>query len=124
MTARIFNQKYLLFLFLGCVLSRIASSIFYIEDIDSLRFALSIEEYNIIKLQPHFPGYPIFCFLAKFLFFFTNSKAISFSIIGGFSLFIIIYFTLKLFQIRNTIDMSANSKKSRLKHHCVNITLS
>ena len=47
-------QSNLLLLFL-CILSRLITSIFYIEDIDSLRFALAIQDYSIINLQPHFP---------------------------------------------------------------------
>ena len=73
------------------------SSIYYIEDIDSLRFALSVyDQYDIGLLQPHFPGYPIFCFLASTIYFFTNSLAITFSIIGGLSSFFIIYFSILL----------------------------
>ena len=85
-----------IFLFLICIVTRIATSIYYIEDIDSLRFALSIIDYDIAKLQPHFPGYPVFCFIAKILFLITNSLGITFSIIGGISVFIIIYYTLRL----------------------------
>ena len=85
-----------LILFVGCILSRSATSIYYIEDIDSLRFALSIKEYSLINLQPHFPGYPVFCFVGKLIFFFTDSLGITFSIIGGVSVYIIIYYCLKI----------------------------
>ena len=88
-----------LILFVACILSRVVTSIYHIEDIDSLRFALAIQEFSIIKLQPHFPGYPVFCFFSKILFFFTNSIGITFSIIGGVSIFIIIYFILRLADI-------------------------
>ena len=92
------NKKAYFLLFICCLVSRIATTIYYIEDTDSLRFALSIGEYDITKLQPHFPGYPIFCFFAKILFFFTKSLAVSFSIIGALSIFSIIYFLLKIFK--------------------------
>ena len=82
--------------FLLCIITRLLSSIFYIEDIDSLRFALSIYEYDITKLQPHFPGYPVFCFFAKILYLIMPSMGISFSIIGAISTFVIIYFSLRL----------------------------
>jgi len=88
-----------LILFAICVLSRAITSIYYIEDIDSLRFALGVQDYSIINLQPHFPGYPIFLFFAKIVFFFANSLGITFSIIGGISIFIIIHFTCKLARI-------------------------
>ena len=88
-----------LILFTICVLSRAITSIYYIEDIDSLRFALGIQDYSIINLQPHFPGYPIFIFFAKIVFFFSNSLGITFSIMGGISIFIIIHFTCRLAKI-------------------------
>ena len=88
-----------LILFAICVLSRATTSIYYIEDIDSLRFALGIQDYSIINLQPHFPGYPIFIFFAKIVFFFSNSLGITFSVMGGTSIFIIIHFTCKLARI-------------------------
>lgn len=86
-------------LFIVCVISRIVTSIYYIEDIDSLRFSLSLDEYNILKMQPHFPGYPIYCFVAKTLYLLINSKGASFSIIGGLSVFTIIYYILKIGKI-------------------------
>ena len=90
------NQLLLLILFISSVLSRILSSIYYIEDIDSLRFALSLYDYNLLNLQPHFPGYPVFCFFAKILYSIVPSMGISFSIIGGISTFVIIYYSLRL----------------------------
>jgi len=88
-----------LILFAVCVISRTFTSIYYIEDIDSLRFALALKEYNIVDLQPHFPGYPVFCFVAKIFFLITNSMGVTFSLIGGISVFIIIHFTLRLSNI-------------------------
>ncbi len=99
MSIKISKRNLVILLLFCCVLSRIATSIFYIEDIDSLRFALSLHEFNVAKMQPHFPGYPIFIIFAKVFYFITNSMGITFSIIGGLSLFVLIIFTLKLFQI-------------------------
>ena len=90
------NHLYLLILFILCFSSRILTSIYYIEDIDSLRFALSLYDYDITKLQPHFPGYPVFCFIAKIIYLLTGSMSITFSIIGGVSVYYLIYFMLKL----------------------------
>ena len=91
------NNNLLIALFIICILSRVLTSIYYVEDIDSLRFSLSIIDYDITKLQPHFPGYPIFCFFVKVIHFFTGSMGISFSIIGGLSTFFIIYYLLRIF---------------------------
>ena len=90
------NHLYLLILFILCFSSRILTSIYYIEDVDSLRFALSLYDYDITKLQPHFPGYPVFCFIAKIIYLLTGSMSITFSIIGGVSVYYLIYFMLKL----------------------------
>ena len=100
MTMKISNRNLTIFLFFVCLLSRVATSIFHIEDIDSLRFALSLHEFNVSKMQPHFPGYPVFIVIAKGLYFITKSMGITFSIIGGLSLFVLIIFTLKLFYLK------------------------
>ena len=91
------NYHLLIALFIICILSRVSTSIYYVEDIDSLRFSLSILEYDITKLQPHFPGYPIFCFFVKVIHFFIGNMGVSFSIIGGLSTFFIIYYLLRVF---------------------------
>ncbi len=88
----------------SCVASRLLSTIYYIEDLDSLRFALSMVDYDVAKLQPHFPAYPVFCGIAKLLYTLTRRYALAFSLIGGVSIFFTIFFTLKIAKIRvNTL---------------------
>lgn len=87
---------------LGCVCSRLLSTIYYIEDIDSLRFALSMVDYDVAKLQPHFPAYPVFCFFAKLLYILIGRYALAFSLIGGVSVACIIYFTLRIAKIESS----------------------
>ena len=80
------------------------SSIYYIEDIDSLRFALSIfDQFNLEKLQPHFPGYPVFCFIGYIFYSITGSLANTFSIIGSLSIFMVIYFSFLLFNPKTNL---------------------
>ena len=68
----------------ACLLSRLATRITYIEDPDSLRFALSVaDEYDIAALQPHFPGYPVFWFVAELFAVPTGSFSAAFAIVGG-----------------------------------------
>jgi hypothetical protein len=93
------DKKAFLILLICCLISRLLTTIYYIEDTDSLRFALSIVDYDITKLQPHFPGYPVYCFLAKIIYFFTKSFAVTFSILGGVAVFCTIYFILKILKI-------------------------
>ena len=88
--------------FVGCVGSRLLSTIYYIEDLDSLRFALSMVDYDVTKLQPHFPAYPVFCFVAKLFYLVIRRYALAFSLIGGLSTFFIICFTLKIAKIEIT----------------------
>ena len=78
------------------------TSINYAEDIDSLRFALSVRfDYNILEQRPHFPGYPVFCFLAKVLYALTQSISVSFSMIGSISIFLIIILSDKINRLLN-----------------------
>ena len=101
-------------LFFICIITRIITSIYYIEDIDSLRFAYSIiNAYSIKNLQPHFPGYPVFSFVGIVLYLITNSLGISFSIIGGTSTFIIIiYFDVRCWYIvRGVVHIASSSNK-------------
>ena len=89
-------------IFISCIASRLFSTIYYIEDLDSLRFALSMIDYDVAKLQPHFPAYPVFCFIAKLLYAVMHRYALTFSLIGGLSTFFTIFFTLKIAKIHST----------------------
>tara|TARA_Y100001970_G_scaffold292059_1_gene431729 strand:+ start:615 stop:1970 length:1356 start_codon:yes stop_codon:yes gene_type:complete len=64
-----------------------------------MRFALSLFDYNILELRPHFPGYPIFCFFAKIIYLIIGSVQLTFSIIGGISIFIIIFYSNLIFEM-------------------------
>ncbi len=106
LTNYLIHNKRILLLLVFCVLSRICTSIFYIEDIDSLRFALSAIYFDITDSRPHFPGYPIFCFLLQKIYFLIKNIGLTFSIIGGFSIFTIIIFINKIIfelKVPNTI---------------------
>jgi hypothetical protein len=88
-----------LVLFALVVVSRLASTIHYIEDTDSLRFALSVRDYSVAELRPHFPGYPVFSFLAKALTALTGSYAVAFSLLGAVAVFGIIYFLQRMLRV-------------------------
>ena len=83
-----------------CLGSRLLGAIYYVEDLDSLRFALAVVDYDVTKLQPHFPAYPVFCFAAKVLYALTGRYAPAFAILGGLATFAILFFTLGLARIR------------------------
>jgi hypothetical protein len=54
----------ILLLTLLCLGSRLLFLGPFLEDWDSVDFALALDSYNIKKYQPHFPGYPIYIFLS------------------------------------------------------------
>jgi hypothetical protein len=83
-----------------CLFSRLFTTIHYIEDADSLRFALAMIDFDVTQLQPQFPGYPVFCFLAKALYLLLGSYARAFSVLGGAGLFVIAHYALALLKWR------------------------
>lgn len=86
---------------LACVGSRLATTITYIEDPDSLRFALSVAEgYDVAALQPHFPGYPVFWVVAKAFFLATGRFSVSFSLVGAGATVGLMWATLRLWDVR------------------------
>ncbi len=86
---------------ISCIGSRLLSTIYYIEDLDSLRFALSMVDYDVAKLQPHFPAYPVFCWTAKLFYAVIRRYALAFSLLGGLSTFFTLLFTLKIAKIHS-----------------------
>ena len=87
-------------LVVACVGSRLATTITYIEDPDSLRFALSVaEEYDIAALQPHFPGYPVFWAAAELFYVPIGSFSASFSIVGGLATAGLVWALLRLWGV-------------------------
>ena len=84
-------------LVVACIGSRLATTITYIEDPDSLRFALSVaDEYDIAALQPHFPGYPVFWAVAELFYLPTGSFSVSFSLVGGLATVGLVWALLRL----------------------------
>ena len=89
-------------LLIWLLVSRLWSTIYYIEDLDSLRFALSMIDYNVVKNQPHFPAYPVFCFVTKLVYQLIGRYTVAFSIIGAFSTFLTIFFLVRSANIQPT----------------------
>ena len=92
------NNIFLLLLIL-CFVSRLSSSIFYFEDIDSIRFAMAAVEFDVLNSRPHFPGYPIFCFISQLFLKITKNLGFTFSIIGSISTFLILYYSYKIWNL-------------------------
>jgi len=94
-----FDRYFYITLLVLCILSRLVTSIFYIEDIDSLRFALAANDYDVLSNRPHFPGYPLYCFILSSFYSLLSSLGFAFSLIGGIFVFVLIYFTGKTYQL-------------------------
>lgn len=73
----------------------------YLEDWDSVQFALGLHNYSIVDHQPHPPGYPLYTLLGKFFYLFLQDdlKALTFlsSFLGSLILIPLYYFTKKMF---------------------------
>ncbi|MBL4716469.1 MAG: hypothetical protein JKX95_07520 [Bacteroidia bacterium] len=86
-----YHKYWWLILLVLCLGSRLLTTIYYIEDPDSLRFAFATQEYDLQKLQPHFPGYPVFCFIVNVIYAVCGKFSISFSIVGGLATFLLMW---------------------------------
>tara|TARA_Y100000768_G_scaffold156049_1_gene116560 strand:+ start:5789 stop:7183 length:1395 start_codon:yes stop_codon:yes gene_type:complete len=92
-------------IFLITLISGILNSIYYFEDMDSLRFATALKYgYDINQMQPHFPGYPVFHFIASLIYYLTNNIGITFSIIGSISMFFLIFSTINIIKNKLVIN--------------------
>lgn len=88
---------------LFCVGSRFATGIYYVEDPDSLRFALAVADgFSLADLQPHFPGYPVFWFVGRIVYGLTRSLGATFALVGGLSTFALCVVLLRAMDWRPT----------------------
>lgn len=94
------STAYTALLLLVCIATRLMTAVHYIADPDSLRFALGVVDYDVAALQPHFPGYPVFCFATKLLYWLLGSYSLAFAVVGGLSVFALILFSLKFVKAR------------------------
>lgn len=72
------------------VATRLMTSVHYIADPDSLRFALGLIEFDLASLQPHFPGYPVFIGLARLVAITGLSMGTTFALVGSIATLILI----------------------------------
>lgn len=64
MLQRVLKHPGIVLLTCFCLGSRLLFIGPFLEDWDSVDFALALDTYNIKKYQPHFPGYPVYIFLS------------------------------------------------------------
>ena len=73
----------------------------YLEDWDSVQFALGLHQYSVILHQPHPPGYPIYILFGKFIYLFTKSdiQSLTFlsALFGSLAIIPLFFLTKKMF---------------------------
>src|SRR5687768_10823228 len=85
------REKAALAVFLiACIATRLATTIRYVEDIDSLHFALAMIDFDVAHLQPHFPGYVVFVALAQICATLAGSFSSGFALVGGLATFLLV----------------------------------
>ena len=83
---------------LVCIVSRLITSINFIEDAESLAISSNVAHAEFLYSFQNFAS-PLYCLLIKVVSYLTHNFSISFSIIGGVSTFTIIFYTLKLLKV-------------------------
>ena len=76
------DKKILLIIAIAFVL-RIIFLSHWLEDWDSVQFALALHHYSIILDQPHAPGYPLYELMGKFLSIFLNDDNRSLTLLSA-----------------------------------------
>ncbi|MCR6638059.1 MAG: hypothetical protein NVV82_03445 [Sporocytophaga sp.] len=82
-------------LLLLCLISRILTSLYYVEDVENLRYALSVVDFNWALHNANYVGAPLFVAITKGAYFITGNLPVAFSMIGALGLFFTYIFYLK-----------------------------
>ncbi|WP_293892367.1 hypothetical protein [Sporocytophaga sp.] len=86
-------------LLLLCLISRILTSLYYVEDVENLHYALNVMDFDWALSQADYAGAPLFVAITKVTYLITGNMPVAFSVIGAFGLFLLIYFTLNVLQV-------------------------
>lgn len=76
--------KLLIFIVLIVLILRLIFLSPWLEDWDSVQFAMALKHFSMLKQTPHPPGYPVYIFLAKSLNIFVNNPAQSLTLLSAF----------------------------------------
>lgn len=77
------TNKTLILLFLLGLLLRISYLSGWLEDWDSVQFALALHNFSIVDHQPHPPGYPVYILMAKIINLFANDDTLSLTFLSA-----------------------------------------
>lgn len=101
------QNKIILIIILSSLILRMGFRSQWLEDWDSVQFALGLHNFNIVQHQPHPPGFPLFILLGKIANYFTHNDTVSLTFIsalfGTFSIVPVFLFTKKVFDKKSAI---------------------
>jgi hypothetical protein len=80
---RLRGSIYPLLLAAGFLAAHLALLPATLEDIDSINFALALDDFDVAKHQPHPPGHPVFVALGRISGLFTSSDALALAFWGA-----------------------------------------
>ena len=93
------------------VISRIPFTSKYLYHMDSVQYALALEQYNITIHQPHPPGYFLYVMLGRFINFFMHDANITFIVISivfsGLTVVAVYYLGKEIFNKKTGIIAAA-----------------
>ena len=79
----------------------------YLGEWDCVDFALGLRDYNLAKFQPHPPGYPLYMFFAKLLFFLVKNEVsaltLTSAIFGGLTVLPFYYLALSMYGLNTAV---------------------
>ncbi|RDU36265.1 hypothetical protein DRW41_14675 [Neobacillus piezotolerans] len=78
----------------------------YISSFDAADFALAINRFDLLAMQPHFPGYPYFILGGKIISFFTDNPAKALSLFNGLFYVTSLYPVYRMFKSLGTGNYS------------------
>jgi len=98
------RYRLLLLIVMVSFMLRISLRSNYLDDWDSVQFALALKEYSITAHQPHPPGYPLYVLFGRIANYFFNDPAVSLTFIsalfGSLSLIPTYLLSEKFFNVR------------------------
>lgn len=77
------KEKIFLLILITSLLLRLAYLSPWLEDWDSIQFALAIKDFDLVNHQPHPPGYILYIFLGRIINFFLQNNTLSLTFISA-----------------------------------------
>src|SRR3989344_4607925 len=75
------ENKAIYLILAGSFLVKLYFASSWLEDWDSIQFAMGLDDFSIIKQQPHAPGYILYIFLGKLLYIFIQNHTVSLTLL-------------------------------------------